>query len=120
MTDITSQDGTQSQGGTDNTTTDIAVIAQTSTTTQSPASDRVQGDPTDVAQPAGDSTTGNIDESLVLLRKIDANIGMLTVRLENVEKVAIRNGAVAGAVAGSLTGGIVATGIAFARAKLGF
>ena len=59
-------------------------------------------------------------ESLELLRKIDTNVSALSERLANVEKVAIRNGALAGGVAGALSGGIIATGIAFAKAKLGF
>ncbi|KIP18159.1 hypothetical protein KY49_3307 [Burkholderia sp. MSHR3999] len=60
------------------------------------------------------------DEQLVLLRKIDGDIGALTAKIEGIELRAVRNGAIAGGVAGGVAGGIVATGIAFIRHKLGF
>jgi len=60
------------------------------------------------------------DESLALLRKIDTNVTALADRIETVERTAVRSGAAAGAIAGALSGGIIATGIALAKAHLGF
>ncbi|VVE59811.1 hypothetical protein PCA31118_00023 [Pandoraea captiosa] len=58
-------------------------------------------------------------EELALLRKIDSNVDELRAGIKDAQRLAARNGAVAGAIAGAASGGIVALGIAFARAKLG-
>jgi len=73
-----------------------------------------------VSTPAGACSVASADESLELLRKIDTNVTAMAERIESVEKAAVRSGAAAGAIAGALSGGIVATGIAIAKAHLGF
>ncbi|AOJ10586.1 hypothetical protein [Burkholderia mayonis] len=63
--------------------------------------------------------TGDSPEML-MLKKIDAGVDELKEQMANVEKRAIKYGAAAGAGAGALAGGIVAMGISFAKAHLGF
>ncbi|RQZ74812.1 MULTISPECIES: hypothetical protein [Burkholderia] len=66
-----------------------------------------------------DNTQGDSPE-LALLKKIDSNVSELKENVAQIEKRAIKYGAAAGAGAGAVAGGIVAMGISFARAKLGF
>lgn len=66
-----------------------------------------------------DVNTGDSPE-MQMLKKIDAGVDELKVQVASVEKRAIKYGATAGAGAGAVAGGIVAMGISFARAKLGF
>lgn len=56
---------------------------------------------------------------LALLREIKSDIGALSTKIDDAQKIAARNGAIAGGVAGGIAGGIVATGVSFIRAKLG-
>ncbi|CAB3764162.1 hypothetical protein [Paraburkholderia humisilvae] len=121
MTDTTEKAGT-GQGLTQlSASTSGDTGAGTNASTQTPAGSAAAATGADAQSTAAAQPAATTDsESLALLRKIDANVGVLTTRMENVEKVAARSGAVAGAVAGGLTGGIVGAGIAFARAKLGW
>lgn len=59
-------------------------------------------------------------EELALLRKIDSNVDELRQGIKDAQRLATKSGAIAGSVAGAASGGIVAIGIAIARAKLGF
>ncbi len=62
----------------------------------------------------------NDSAEMVMLKKIEAGVGELKRHVANSEKRAIKYGAAAGAGAGAVAGAIVAMGVSFARAKLGF
>ncbi len=55
-----------------------------------------------------------------LLKQIDTKLDRIEQRVDNLQEVATKQGAIAGAVAGSITGGLVATGITLIKARLGF
>lgn len=59
------------------------------------------------------------DELLRLMRRVDGRLDLMDQKLDALPKTAARYGAAAGAVSGGIAGGLVATGIAFIRAKLG-
>ena len=59
-------------------------------------------------------------QELALLKQIDSKLDRIETRVDNLQEVATKNGAIAGAVAGSITGGLVATGIALIKARMGF
>lgn len=56
---------------------------------------------------------------LTLLKKIDQRLDGIEGQIANVERQAIKYGAVAGAGAGALAGAIVSLGVQFARVQLG-
>lgn len=60
-------------------------------------------------------TAAGQDEPLQLLRRVDRKLDDMNGKLDRIRKEAI----VSGATAGGLTGGIIAAGIALAKAKLG-
>lgn len=57
---------------------------------------------------------------LELLQSIDAKMDGLGRRMDDMERRAATAGAVAGSVSGGLTGGVVAVGILYIKAKLGW
>lgn len=59
------------------------------------------------------------DEQLRLLRRMDSRLDLMDQKLDALPKTAARYGAAAGAASGAVAGGLVATGIAIIKAKLG-
>ncbi|MNV52128.1 hypothetical protein D3C71_1442050 [compost metagenome] len=69
---------------------------------------------------AKDTNTGaGHDEQLQLLRRVDGKLDNLDGKLDRVRQDVRKDAVRYGAAAGSVTGGIVAVGIALAKAKLG-
>lgn len=73
-----------------------------------------------VPEAAASTQTTADSEQIALLRKIDSDIGALSAKVDESQKLAVRNGAIAGGVSGAVSGGIVALGLQFVRHKLGF
>lgn len=59
-------------------------------------------------------------EAMELLQQISSKLDALDGKVEQIHKDAKKAGAVAGGVAGAVSGGLVATGIAFIKAQIGF
>ena len=61
------------------------------------------------------------DPVVEMLREISAKQDVTIAKQDEMDKrIARTNGSLAGAVSGAVSGGVVATGIAFIRAKFGF
>ena len=58
-------------------------------------------------------------QELDLLKQIDTKLDRIETRVDNLQEVATKQGAIAGAVAGGIAGGLVATGITLIKARLG-
>lgn len=58
-------------------------------------------------------------QELDLLKQIDSKLDRIENRVDNIQEVATKQGAIAGAVAGGITGGLVTAGIALIKARLG-
>lgn len=58
-------------------------------------------------------------QELELLKQIDSKLDRIESRVDNIQEVATKQGAIAGAVAGGITGGLVTAGIALIKARLG-
>ena len=58
-------------------------------------------------------------QELDLLKQIDSKLDRIESRVDNIQEVATKQGAIAGAVAGGITGGLVTAGIALIKARLG-
>ena len=78
------------------------------------------GTNTSAASSTAGATTTAGSEQLALLHKIDSDIGALSTKIDDAQKLSVRNGAIAGGVSGAVSGGIVALGLQFVRHKLGF
>lgn len=116
MSDINAdgnQGTTQIQTGLDGTAQGAAAAALST----GDNTDAKQATPAGAQQPAA---TDADTQQLELLRDIKSDIATLMTKVDNSQKLAIRNGAIAGAVSGSIAGGVVATGLQFIRHKLGF
>jgi|GEM_PF-2338767 len=59
-------------------------------------------------------------EERELLQRIDAKMDLMALRMDGLERRAATAGAVAGGVSGGLAGGVVAVGILYIKAKLGW
>lgn len=59
------------------------------------------------------------DEQLQLLRRVDGKLDNLDGKLDRMRQEVRKDALVYGATAGGLTGGIIAVGVALAKAKLG-
>ncbi|HBW16177.1 MAG TPA: hypothetical protein DEF41_08610 [Desulfovibrio sp.] len=68
----------------------------------------------------GNGLGGDCSRELELLERIDAKMDKLGKRMDGLERRAATAGAVAGGVSGGLAGGVVAVGILYIKAKLGW
>lgn len=64
-------------------------------------------------------TAAGQDEPLQLLRRVDRKLDDMNGKLDRIHQQVRKEAIVYGATAGGVTGGIIAVGVALAKAKLG-